>query len=105
MPAICTVVEKSDNDDCCPAVVEVDIVVGNSSVAPRFVGCFFAPIVDDEIDPFINTLFNAVFVGPFLMELGRKRLDDAGFNWLFVSARTEISVLSSELSSTKFYDN
>ena len=111
MPAICAVVEESDDDDCCPVVVEVDIVVvvvGNSSVAPRFVGCFFAPIVDDEIDPFIKTLFtlvDTVFVGPFLMELGRKRLDDAGFNWLFVTARTEISVLSSELSSTKVSNN
>ena len=111
VPAICAVVEKSDNDDCWPVVVEVDIVVvfvENSSVAPRFVGCFFAPTVDDEIDPFIKTLFtlvDAVFVGPFLMELGRKRLDDAGFNWLFVTARTEISVLSSELSSTKVPNN
>ena len=107
MPTICAIVEENDDDNCCPVVVEIDgvlMVVGNNSEPPHFVGCFFAPIVDDEIDPFIKTLFtlvDAVFIDPFPKELGRKRLDDAGFNWLFATARTEISVLSSELSSTK----
>ena len=111
VPTICAVVEENDDDNCCPVAVEIDgvlIIVGNSSMPPRFVDCFFAPIVDDEIDPFIKTLFtliDAVVVGPFLIELGWKRQDDAGFNWVFATARTEISVLSSELSSTKVSNN
>ena len=98
------VIEENDDDDCCCCPV----AVGNSSVAPRFVGCFFAPIVDEEIDPFIRTLFpfsDAIVVGPFPMEFGWKRLDGAGFARLFATAGSEHSLLSSELSSTKVSNN